>query len=98
MIDLATEDVIRKAIRQTTPASYLAMEPAVAQRFVDTVKREVGNFAEAKLKPVVLANMDIRRYVRKLIEPELYDLPVLSYQEITNEVTTQPIGRIKLAI
>jgi type III secretion protein V len=40
--------------------------------------------------------MDIRRYVRKLIEPELYELPVLSYQELAQEVTIQPLGRVNL--
>jgi type III secretion protein V len=31
-----------------------------------------------------------------LIEGELYDLPVLSYQELTPEITIQPLGRIEL--
>jgi type III secretion protein V len=40
--------------------------------------------------------MDIRRYVRKLIELELYELPVLSHQELTEEITIQPLGRINM--
>ena len=40
--------------------------------------------------------MDIRRYVRKLIEAELYEIPVLSYQELTQEITVQPLERITL--
>ncbi len=94
MIDMGTEEIIRKAIRQTSSGSYLALDPVVSQRFVDTVKREVGDIREAPLKPVLLTNMDIRRYVRKLVESELQDLAVLSYQELTPEVTTQPLGRI----
>ncbi len=96
MVDMAAEEVIRKAIRQTSSGSYLALEPAVATKFVETVKREVGDLNQAKIKPVLLTNMDIRRYVRKLIEPELYDLAVLSYQELTPELTTQPLGRIAI--
>jgi type III secretion protein V len=41
--------------------------------------------------------MDVRRYVRKLIEGDLYELPVLSYQELTQEMTIQPLSRIDLA-
>ena len=40
--------------------------------------------------------MDIRRYVRKLIEKDLYELPVLSYQDLTQEITVQPLDQITL--
>ena len=40
--------------------------------------------------------MDVRRYLRKLIEKELYEVPVLSHQELTEEITVQPLGRIEL--
>jgi type III secretion protein V len=41
--------------------------------------------------------MDVRRYIRKLIEGELHELPVVSYQELTQEITVQPLGRVDLA-
>jgi type III secretion protein V len=41
--------------------------------------------------------MDIRRYVRKMIEQDLYELPVLSYQELTQEVNIQPLARVELS-
>ena len=47
-------------------------------------------------RPVLLTSMDIRRYVKKIIEQELPELPVLSYQELTPEITIQPLGRISL--
>jgi type III secretion protein V len=46
---------------------------------------------------VLLTSMDIRRYVRKMIEQELYDLPVISYQELTSDVNVQPLARVELA-
>jgi type III secretion protein V len=41
--------------------------------------------------------MDVRRYVRKLIETELEELPVISYQELTPDISLQPLGRIRIA-
>jgi type III secretion protein V len=90
------EDTIRNAIRQTSSGSYLALDPAIARRFTANVKNEVGNVLDRSPVPVMLVSMDIRRYTRKLIEGELYDLPVLSYQELTPEITIQPLGRIDL--
>ena len=47
-----------------------------------------------KLKPVMLVSVDIRRYLRKIIESEYAELPVLSYQELSKEINIQPLGRI----
>jgi type III secretion protein V len=41
--------------------------------------------------------MDIRRTVRKLIEPDHPNLAVLSYQELSPDMNIQPIARISLA-
>jgi type III secretion protein V len=90
------EDTIRNAIRQTSSGSYLALDPEIARRFTASVKEVVGDVSGRTPAPVLLVSMDIRRYTRKLIEGELYDLPVLSYQELTPEITIQPLGRIEL--
>jgi type III secretion protein V len=96
LLDPTIEDVVRKAIRQTSAGSYLALEPDMAKRILRGIKREVGDLSKLERKPVLLTSMDIRRYVRKLIELDLYDLPVLSHQELTEEITIQPLGRIVL--
>lgn len=46
--------------------------------------------------PVLLVSMEIGRYRRKLIEGEIYGLLVLFYQELTPEITIQPLGCIDL--
>jgi type III secretion protein V len=94
LLDPGTEDVVRKSIRQTSAGSYLALEPNTAKKIVTMIKEEVGDFAQETNRPVLLTSMDIRRYVRKLIELELYELPMLSHQELTEEITIQPLGRI----
>jgi RNA polymerase sigma-70 factor (ECF subfamily) len=38
----------------------------------------------------------VRNYLRKMIEQDLYELPVLSYQELTPEVNIQPLARVEL--
>ncbi|MEO5671741.1 MAG: type III secretion system export apparatus subunit SctV [Ramlibacter sp.] len=90
------EDTVRGAIRQTSAGSYLALDPAVGKRLLESVKQTVGDLAASAQKPVLLTSMDIRRYMRKMIEPDLYDLPVLSYQELTQEINIQPLARVEL--
>jgi type III secretion protein V len=92
----AVEETVRSAIRQTSAGSYLALDPATGKRLVESIKKAVGDIGAAAHKPVLLTSMDIRRYLRKMIEQDLYELPVLSYQEMTQEINIQPLARIEL--
>ena len=96
ILDPNIEDIVRKAIRQTSAGSYLALDPPTAKKIVNAVKKEVGNITLNNKRPVLLTSMDIRRYVRKLLEKDLYNLPVLSHQELTSEITIQALGSIHL--
>ncbi|MBF0202235.1 MAG: type III secretion system export apparatus subunit SctV [Desulfamplus sp.] len=95
LIDPDTEEQIRKSIRQTSSGAFLALTPDVAKKIVAELGKALGSYKKRKQLPVVLASMDIRRYVRKLIEKEFYDIAVVSYQELTPEVSVHPIGRIR---
>ena len=96
LLDSAIEEKVRGAIRQTSSGSYLALDPQSSHQFVDAVKAMVGNVSEHSQSPVLVTATDIRRYVRKLIELEVYELPVLAYQELTQEITIQPLGKISI--
>ncbi len=88
------EDKIRNAIRQTSVASYISLEPEAAKRIVSSIRERTKQEGESETSPVLVTALDIRRYVRRLIEAELPELPVLSYQEIVPEIALQPLGRI----
>jgi type III secretion protein V len=68
----------------------------VGKRLLESIKSVVGDLTAAAQRPVLLTSMDVRRYLRKMVEQELYELPVLSYQEMTQEINIQPLARIEL--
>lgn len=88
------EDTIRAAIRQTSGASYLALEPADHRSLIEAIRNTVRQPASNTVAPVILAPIDIRRFTRKAIEREFPRLPVLSYQELSPTVNIQPLDRI----
>ena len=96
LLDEDVEETVRGGIRQTSSGNYLALNPPETQRLVSQTKSLVGDISRLENKPVIVTAVDIRRYVRKIIEIELYDLAVLSFQELTQEVTVQPLGKIEL--
>ncbi len=95
LLDPQVEEIVRKAIRQTSAGAFLALDPQSSKRILDALRVIVATVQKSKQKPVLLASMDIRRYVRRLIEGEFYELPVVAYQEITPEISVQPIERIR---
>lgn len=94
LLDQPVEDSIRNGIRQTSAGSYLALDPSFTQDFLAQVRETIGQLDTMTQKPVIIVSMDIRRYVRKLIESDYYDLPVLSFQELTPKINVQPLGRV----
>jgi type III secretion protein V len=95
LLDPAVEELIRGAVRQTNAGSFLALTPENTQRLNARFKETIGELSPAPPRPVLLTSMDIRRYVRTMVELDYYDLPVLSYQDLTQEITVQPIARIE---
>lgn len=96
LLDQQVEEQIRGGVRQTSAGSYLALDPTITQSFLEQVRHTVGDLTQMQNKPVLIVSMDIRRYVRKLIEGDYYALPVLSYQELTQQINIQPLGRVGL--
>ncbi len=96
LLDNELEEVIRKAVRQTSAGAFLALDPQIQQRFLHSLRMNIGEQGHSQQKAALLTSMDIRRYVRRLIESEFYQMPVVSYQELTPEITIQPIARVSI--
>lgn len=96
LLEQDLEDTIRSAIRQTSAGYYLALEPATSKLFLDNLSKFAEEGLKLERKPILLIAMDIRRYVRKLIEADFYELPVMSFQELTKDINVQPIASISI--
>lgn len=96
LLDPEIEDMVRGAIKQTSAGSYLALDPDSVQLILHAMRNTIQPTPPNGQPPVLLTTMTERRFIRKLIEGELPDLPVVSYQEIVPEIRIQPLGRVQL--
>lgn len=96
MISKEIEDEVRAAVRQTSGASYLALSPDTHRQMITAMKSVIGNIHQHAVRPVIVAPMDIRRFMRKIVERDFPDLAVLSFQELSPNANVQPLDRIKL--
>jgi type III secretion protein V len=90
------EDKFRQSIRVTNAGSYLALDTEIAAQVLERLRTLLAGVPAGAGAPVLLSSMDIRRYVRSLIENELYELPVLSYQELSSDIRIQTVGQLTL--
>jgi type III secretion protein V len=92
LLDPSIEQAIRQCIKPTPAGNYLAMPPEQAQAITDKVVELIG---ERRAEGVALVtSMDIRRYVKKMVEVRLRWLKVYSFQELGGLVELRPIGRV----
>lgn len=97
ILDPEIEDMVRGAIKQTSAGSYLALDPDSVQLILQSIRNTVAPPPPGGQPPVLLTAIDVRRFVRKLIEMEFSDISVVSYQEIVPEIRIQPLGRIQIS-
>ncbi|MCB1181014.1 MAG: type III secretion system export apparatus subunit SctV [Chlamydiia bacterium] len=96
LLDPEIEEMVRGAIKQTSAGSYLALDPDSVNLVLKSMRNTITPTPPGGQSPVLLTAIDVRRFVRKLIETEYPDVAVVSYQEVIPEIRIQPLGRIQL--
>jgi type III secretion protein V len=91
------ENMIRESVRQTAAGSYSALSATQSKAIVDCIVEMVEQQLTEYGRPVLATAVDVRRYVRKLIEPVLPSVPVLSFQELGDQSKSFVLGDIDLS-
>jgi type III secretion protein V len=93
LLDALLEDTVRRAITRTPSGAFLTLPPHAARDVLGSIRRAVHDLVAAKRPIVILTQPDVRRFVRKLVEPELPDASVVSFAELLPEVALKPVAR-----
>lgn len=84
------EELLRGAVRVAGGQQQLALDPTQSRAVMDALARELRRTRAA----AVVTAVDVRRHVRKLIETECFDTPVLSYHELVPTLRLEPVARV----
>ncbi|MBI2340062.1 MAG: type III secretion system export apparatus subunit SctV [Deltaproteobacteria bacterium] len=95
-LDPQIEDEIKGAIQKNGSECYLALSPDRIQAISGAFKQSLWQNHINPRQCVALTNLEIRRYVRKIVEDEMPDLSVLSFQELDPKVLIQQLGTVSL--
>ncbi|MBL0526824.1 EscV/YscV/HrcV family type III secretion system export apparatus protein [Aeromonas dhakensis] len=88
------EQLMRESIRQTSAGSYSALSPEENQAILGEIRSALARTGGPGT--ALVTAIDVRRFIRKLIEKDLFTTPVLSFQEIDDEAELKVLGHIEL--
>ena len=88
------EDVFRNSIRQSSTGPYLTMDPESVKVVMSSVEATIGKLPVTAQDPVILTDAEIRRFVKKLLDFQFPQISVISYDQLTSEISVHPLGSI----
>ena len=94
-MDRKVEETIQSAIQHRERGSFLALDPKIAQKILDTLNNLITANTSG-MQPVLLVQPQVRPHVRRLTERYFPNLAVLSHNEITSQVRIQSIGTVTI--
>jgi flagellar biosynthesis protein FlhA len=89
------EDIILESIQHREQGSYLAIDPAKAQKILDAIGETTNAFQGAQI-PTLLVAPQIRPHVRSLTERYYPSLVIISHNEIAPNLKVKSLGTVTI--
>lgn len=86
------EDTLRQSVRTQGGLSQLALEPETARRIVE----EVVSLVARHRPQALVCSVDVRWHLRKLIETECFETPVMSFHELMPTLRLEVAAHVPL--
>src|SRR5262249_52761892 len=93
-LDIGLQEVLRNSVRHAASGPYLAIEPDNIEKLVEAIRKSIGALSPTAQRPVIVADKDIRRFLKKAIEHDFPNVAVISPAELTPEITVHSLGVI----
>ncbi|HDN2512173.1 TPA: EscV/YscV/HrcV family type III secretion system export apparatus protein [Providencia rettgeri] len=94
MINSVIEDTIRQGIRQASGGMYLHLEPETTNELIQAAELALENSYLSIRDVNMLVPIDIRRFVKKILEGRFPELEVLSFNEVSETIKVNVIKTI----
>jgi type III secretory pathway component EscV len=96
VLDPEIEILISSAIQRTSVGPYLALEPQLTQDILDSIRGQLNSLDPGAACAPILTVVEVRRFIRKLVQLEFPSLSVLSRQDLEPDTQIEPVARIRL--
>ena len=91
-IDPALEEMVNSYVERNERGSFLTLPPQLARQITESVANNINKLMQLGFGGVVLCSPQVRAFVRKLIEPSLPAVAVMSYNEVVKGMNVESVG------
>ncbi len=95
-MDPGLEENLRDSVQQSEYGSYLALDPEVAQKIVDKLKRFHDQITTKGQTPIIICAPVLRLYFKRFIDRFISNYTVISYNEVDDSTNVEVIGMVSL--
>jgi type III secretion protein V len=86
------EEKLLQSVRVTSGVVQMSLQPQEAEKIVSSIVNSIRNH-----NPVaVVTSVQIRRHIRKMIESEAFDTPVLSHNELLPTINIEVVDSVNI--
>jgi flagellar biosynthesis protein FlhA len=97
LLSFEAEETLTKAMQHTEHGSYLTLEPQWSQRFISELHRAVAKWSLTQYQgPILLTSPLLRPHLKRLTEPFLPQLVILSQSDIVSKVPIKNLGVVRV--
>ncbi len=93
-LEPALEQTLGEGLQTTSAGTLLALDPALSKQLVDDLRNAVDAVSQDGHAPVLLCSTQLRLSLRKLLERNGIDLPVLAYNEVSTTAEVEFVAQI----
>ncbi len=95
-LDPGLEQSVNNSVKITEHGAYLALDPNIAQKMIDSIREQIDKFNALNTNPVLLTGPQARMHLRRLTERFIPNLSVLSHNEVTPDTKVENIAVVKV--
>ena len=92
----AIEGAFQESIKRTEQCSYLAMEPGLAHKIIQSINKAAEKGIVAEGQPVLLTSPLVRQHLAQLLARFLPTMPVISQAEIPADIRLESVAMVEI--
>lgn len=93
-LDPKVEQMIAAAVQKGEYGATMALRPKTSEKIIGEILRLIAKAGGRGVSPIILTGATTRHHLRQLIERQIPELPVLSFNEIVTDIEVRSIGTI----
>ena len=96
-LDPAVESMIMESVKHSEQGTYLALDPEVISEIVAVTDKAVRKLTDMGRMPIIITSPILRIYYKRIIQEQLPEVVVISYNEIDASTELQSVGMVSLS-